>query len=833
MTNSIKISQLPAATTPLTGAEEVALVQGGVTKQATVTQIGTVTATGSTTARTLANRFADIRNLKDFGAVGDGVTNDTAAVQAAINAGGTIIAPNGVYLIDEIVPINPFTLVCDPLATFKQRSGGAVNRFMFRLENAGCAGSSITGGVYDGDRNTHSGTWGSLADWCAFRVAVHNVQIRNVRCQNFGTYAANIAFSDESVFENWDIVNCGKMLLVQFCDSTVVQDIRGKDIGNNGLAVYQHLIELRGSTNCLHANISVDGWNPDDAGLEPYPIGITLNRLERTTVQGLRVSGFSGTDQLGGNQSGGILNSYAKECTFDDFFVQGSTIGIEHATLFGCNVSNMRADGEFIVPDNGFSVGVIIYWGGQIQNNFEFSSFDTLVKTTTRRASISGINVSRHNIGAQLTLENCDATGIVTCGNVQYGLQVKAVEDSLWFPQQAPQTCQSSTISNIVSRLNGYAGIVGSGMSSVTFGGAIDVSDNGQLSDLGAPYRSGVLLLGELSGGVSAVSVSDITAGDTQNFTEVAGASFLPGSTVNNRKEIVLLDPDGVGVGQYIVLKNATGSDLTVKVVDTANERFIVETSSPQTFTETGNLIALTGTVSISAQTVTGSGTLFESQITGHTWLKIGSQYGIVSRVLSNTSLILQAPLTNGSGLSISRIAVDLAGVPSQQYGININSSVFGPVAVGRVFGDPLLRRMLWASVANAADGQIVSFANFNLTLDTSSALSGAVFAIPAGYVPVDGRLQVIEAVTGANGTLSLELWRNDTSVLVTTSTSGIGLTKNSQGRAAFNVLNPLPAECNLIVAMRGGADNIPSGGKVRVEATLRKVEIPVFPNVP
>lgn len=98
MTNSIKISQLPAATTPLTGAEDVALVQDGVTKQATVTQIGTVTATGSTTARTLANRFADTVNVKDFGAVGDGVTDDTAAIQAAINAiaatgGGTVYFP--------------------------------------------------------------------------------------------------------------------------------------------------------------------------------------------------------------------------------------------------------------------------------------------------------------------------------------------------------------------------------------------------------------------------------------------------------------------------------------------------------------------------------------------------------------------------------------------------------------------------------------------------------------------------------------------------------------------------------------------------------------------
>ena len=57
---------------------------------------------GSTTARTLATRFAEVRNVLDFGATGNGATDDTIAIQDAITAagaGGTIYFPKGVYLL--------------------------------------------------------------------------------------------------------------------------------------------------------------------------------------------------------------------------------------------------------------------------------------------------------------------------------------------------------------------------------------------------------------------------------------------------------------------------------------------------------------------------------------------------------------------------------------------------------------------------------------------------------------------------------------------------------------------------------------------------------------
>lgn len=61
-----------------------------------------VTATGGNAARSLANRFADEVNVKDYGAAGDGVTDDRAAIMAAIaaiTAGATLFFPPGVYRV--------------------------------------------------------------------------------------------------------------------------------------------------------------------------------------------------------------------------------------------------------------------------------------------------------------------------------------------------------------------------------------------------------------------------------------------------------------------------------------------------------------------------------------------------------------------------------------------------------------------------------------------------------------------------------------------------------------------------------------------------------------
>jgi hypothetical protein len=54
--------------------------------------------TGSV-ARTTASKLQESVSVKDFGAVGDGTTDDTAAIQAAINTGASVFIPAGTYKI--------------------------------------------------------------------------------------------------------------------------------------------------------------------------------------------------------------------------------------------------------------------------------------------------------------------------------------------------------------------------------------------------------------------------------------------------------------------------------------------------------------------------------------------------------------------------------------------------------------------------------------------------------------------------------------------------------------------------------------------------------------
>jgi len=61
-----------------------------------------------TTSRNLSNRGKDFVSVKDFGATGDGSTDDTAAIQAALDAATGVFLPAGNYKISASLNFNDY-----------------------------------------------------------------------------------------------------------------------------------------------------------------------------------------------------------------------------------------------------------------------------------------------------------------------------------------------------------------------------------------------------------------------------------------------------------------------------------------------------------------------------------------------------------------------------------------------------------------------------------------------------------------------------------------------------------------------------------------------------
>jgi hypothetical protein len=70
---------------------------------------------------TVQAKLRESVSVKDFGAVGDGVTDDTAAIQAALDAGDVIVIPYGTYICHGLTCAGK-TIVSES-ATLKQKTG--------------------------------------------------------------------------------------------------------------------------------------------------------------------------------------------------------------------------------------------------------------------------------------------------------------------------------------------------------------------------------------------------------------------------------------------------------------------------------------------------------------------------------------------------------------------------------------------------------------------------------------------------------------------------------------------------------------------------------------
>jgi hypothetical protein len=138
-----------------------------------------VLAAGTTTPRSVRDRFAEVLNVKDFGAVGDGVTDDSVAIQAALTAAGSasrarVVFPEAVYLADALTLTATDVVVDLGRATIRAVRSVVANTV---LTLTGCSRVEVRGGCLDGDDKAQIGLWvtGTSSD----------VEIRGVEVARF------------------------------------------------------------------------------------------------------------------------------------------------------------------------------------------------------------------------------------------------------------------------------------------------------------------------------------------------------------------------------------------------------------------------------------------------------------------------------------------------------------------------------------------------------------------------------------------------------------------------------------------------------------------------
>lgn len=120
------------ATATPAAADTVVGVQGGAVKRFAVSnlaKVGSFTQAGTgAAARTVESKLQDVVSVKDFGATGDGTTDDTVSVQAAFDhaasVGATVHVSLGTYLVHEVtLPANA-GIDADAGAVFKHSLDG-------------------------------------------------------------------------------------------------------------------------------------------------------------------------------------------------------------------------------------------------------------------------------------------------------------------------------------------------------------------------------------------------------------------------------------------------------------------------------------------------------------------------------------------------------------------------------------------------------------------------------------------------------------------------------------------------------------------------------------
>ncbi len=337
-------------------------------------------------------------NVRDQGAVGDGVADDTGALIGTIErvpaSGGLVYLPRGTYRVTSPIAIartHVWVFGSGPDATVI-RLGDGVNADVLAIRASGCTVSNLT---IDGNKAHNASGGGILVDAVAASQTLENVTVRDLHVVRTKGAGIKIHSSPSGPVS--------RRSLVQSC---VVDETDGEGIAL--LATDQSIV-----TNCfvsrtgLHGIISKQGNENTVLGNQILQAGTN------------KASGFAHGIAIDGN---GGLNPNGRHRIMGNYVLDACDAGIEVADA----VDDVVIEGNTV---NGAGVGALaanrygIYFGGSLA----VGSKASIRGNTVTRAATNGIQAT--GLSSLVRASSLVIEGNLCYANRENGIYLKAVDN--------------------------------------------------------------------------------------------------------------------------------------------------------------------------------------------------------------------------------------------------------------------------------------------------------------------------------------------------------------------------------------------------------------------
>ncbi len=388
------------------------------------------------------------RNVKSHGAVGDGVTNDTVAVQAAMTAGGTVIFPPGDYLVtglttaaaDHIIGIGDARLTTVTDAAILVVSASDV-----RIDNMRFAGDG-KGASYDGGKTSQN----AISITAKYRVRITN-------CHFYALGGAGVYVTLAATAYNGSVVTA---CVFDTCNRGITSATRGEYLHTSNCEIVSgnYGVHVTGG-NCIFSgcnisnnktNVYLGAGDNDSHGIFS---GCNLNHAGEYAVRtGAIVNGesFVGCHIYDGSiwLAGAGITFRSCHIDVDAYYFQGSVALFEDCTLpAGYNntiTNNYTAAASLTLWRNNRSLAMAGNWSANIRGGFVRATHAAANITYSNSASwqliafdtTSTVAIANHVTGFTY-LSFYDNAGTFTnrglgCGHVRVRAQLIITKPANW-----------------------------------------------------------------------------------------------------------------------------------------------------------------------------------------------------------------------------------------------------------------------------------------------------------------------------------------------------------------------------------------------------------------